>query len=385
MESKPIEINKSNENEINESNENEINESNGIKKIQQAKVMRSISAPRNTNSTTSSLNLGFNVLNQKYSAIFEKPNSNHETLYKWLYDSAGDENSGNLQHVWKLLNKDTLVDVFNYRSIVKGYSILHRAVEAKQFTNVRFLVQNNFPTNVLSVDGQTPFQLALQVGAIEIANELLNVVDLLITDDLGNTCLHYAIQYGHLEMVKKLLDMKSDLKDIPNLHGLYPIHHVCVYGYEEMLPLFENQINLVDKDSNTPLIYAARNGYLSLVMMLLEKGANKFICNNKNNCAKDLIGVDMPTTISSTVQRNLSNVLDIDDESKIEKTIPELETLHKVHTDFHKRIETLHQNHVNRLERDFSKLYDLLMLVREKQRDLETRYDLLMQLLKKKT
>jgi len=349
-------------------------------------MARSVSAPRSSYSSSSSVSssVGFNVLNQKYSAIFEKPNSNHETLYKWLYDSAGDENSGNLQHVWKLLNKDTLQDVFNYRSIVKGFSILHRAVEAKQFANVRFLIQNNFPTNVLSVDGQTPFQLALQVGAVEIANELLNVIDLLITDDSGNTSLHYAIQYGHIDMVKKLLEMKPDLKDIPNLHGLYPIHHVCVYGYEDMLPFFETQINLVDKDSNTPLMYASRNGYLSLVMMLLEKGANKFICNNKNNCAKDLIGVDMPTSISPTVQRNLLAVLEIEDEVLIEKTIPELEALHRVHTDFHKRMETLHQNHVNRLERDFSKLYDLLMLVREKQRDLENRYEMLMQLLKKK-
>jgi ankyrin repeat protein len=275
--------------------------------------------------------------------------------------------------------------VFNYRSIVKGFSILHRAVESKQLSNVKFLIQNNFPTDIFSVDGQTPFQLALQVNAVDIANELLSFVDLLVTDDVGNTCLHYAIQYGHFDMVKRLLEMKPDLKDIPNLNGLYPIHHVCVYGYDAMVPFFESQINFVDKNSNTPLMYASRNGNLSLVALLLEMGANKLICNNKRNCPKDVVGVDCPNPISMTIQRNLISMLEFETDVEVVSIMPELENLHKAHSNYQRRNENIHQRHVSRLETDFAKLYDLLLLVREKQKDLEHRYDMLMQLLKKKS
>jgi ankyrin repeat protein len=313
---------------------------------------------------------------------FDKPNASHETLFKWLYDAVADECSGNMQHAWKHLNKDTLEEVFNYRSIVKGYSILHRAIESKQNQNVRFLLQNGFPVkDTFSVDGLTPLLLAIQTRNIDIARELLTQ-NLDSTDDIGNTPLHYAIQYNmEKSFVKEIIDLKKELLEMPNLSGLYPIHFACIYNRLDLIDFFKDTFRVVDRFWNSPLMYASKMGHLEMVEKLVTE-SELSLKNSNGETALDLVGKEASLAIPIDLEK-IKQLISNNTGKPEEQHRLELEHLHRVREIYQQRCDKIHNHKVNRLERDLSKLYDLMNLIREKQRDLETRYESLMQLLKK--
>jgi len=314
--------------------------------------------------------------------IFDKPNTSHETLFKWLYDAVADECSGNMQHAWKHLNKDTLDEVFNYRSIVKGYSILHRAIESKQNQNVRFLLQNGFPVkDTYSVDGLTPLLLAIQTKNVDISKELL-ALNIDSTDDIGNTPLHYAIQYNmDKNFIKDIIELKKELVEMPNLSGLYPIHFACIYNRLDILHFFTQTFRVVDKFWNSPLMYASKMGHLEMVEALVKE-SEPLLKNNMGKTAIDIVGNEASLSIPMDLEK-IKQILSSEKGRPEEQHRLELEHLHKIREVFQQRCDKLHNHKVNRLERDLGKLYDLLNLIREKQKDLETRYESLMQLLKK--
>lgn len=313
---------------------------------------------------------------------FEKPNASHETLFKWLYDAVSDENSATIQHAWKHLNKETLEEVYHYRSIVKGYSILHRAIESKQNQNVRFLVQTGFPVvDMYTVDGLSPLLLAIQTRNVEVVKEFL-IPNIDTTDDQGNTALHFAIQYSmDKSVVQEMLEMKRELIDAPNLSGVYPIHFACLYNRMDLMDIFRDTVQYVDRYWNSPLMYACKMSHVEIVEKLLPNSEID-LENSQGKKAVDLVGGEASVSIPEDDEIIRKLILESPPKATSQHRT-ELEHLHKARELFQQRCERINHHKVNRLERDLSKLYDLMSLIREKQRDLEVRYDSLLQLLKK--
>ncbi|MCG8340467.1 MAG: ankyrin repeat domain-containing protein [Cytophagales bacterium] len=128
-----------------------------------------------------------------------------------------------------------------------------------------------------------PLSFGLQKDLIEYSKEgdILKVKEMIrkgakvdSTDDNGATPLHWAAFNGHLEVVRLLIDKGAD-KEAKHI-GQTSLHWAVIRNHLEVVRL------LIDKGANieakyegwTPLHWAAANNRLKAVILLIDKGAN---------------------------------------------------------------------------------------------------------------
>jgi hypothetical protein len=128
-------------------------------------------------------------------------------------------------------------------------------------------------------------------------------------------------------------------------------------------------------------MYASKMGHLEMVEKLVTE-SELALKNSNGETALDLVGKEASLAIPIDLEK-IKQLISNNTGKPEEQHRLELEHLHRVREIYQQRCDKIHNHKVNRLERDLSKLYDLMNLIREKQRDLETRYESLMQLLKK--
>ena len=104
----------------------------------------------------------------------------------------------------------------------------------------------------------------------------MNVYD---TDDKygwGETALINAIDYGHIEIAKMLLE-KGAYVDASNWNRSTALHAACIIGNTEMVKLLlekEANVNAKNREGVTPIMNASENGNTEIVRILLENGAD---------------------------------------------------------------------------------------------------------------
>jgi ankyrin repeat protein len=115
-------------------------------------------------------------------------------------------------------------------------------------------------------------------------------------DGYGNTPLHRAAMYGHIEVVKLLLQEHSAEVNLKNIDGYTPLHLAALIGHlEEVRVLLEHSAdsNLKNAGGDTPLHYTAGKGQVEIVELFLRKGA---AVNSRNNRG------DTPLKVAGTWQ-----------------------------------------------------------------------------------
>lgn len=89
--------------------------------------------------------------------------------------------------------------------------------------------------------------------------------------------LAWAVKNGDLDQVKELVEAKGvDINQ--QIDGRLPLHYASDYGQLEVLKFLCSkgaQINAADKHGISPLLAAIWEGHTSCVQFLLEKGASK--------------------------------------------------------------------------------------------------------------
>ena len=92
----------------------------------------------------------------------------------------------------------------------KIQQMLHEAVKRNDVGQVKFMIKHvpvsNF-NHEWSKDGLTPLLRACKLGYVQMARILVeNGAIINHTDNIGNTCLHFAAMGGDIEMVQLLLE-----------------------------------------------------------------------------------------------------------------------------------------------------------------------------------
>lgn len=126
---------------------------------------------------------------------------------------------------------------------------------------------------------------AAKKGDIKLLNKLLDnsstiCLDINAKEDAdgvgkkGRTALHYAVMYGHDNIVKRLLMVSDIFINEPDNVGATPLLYAAERGHEDCLHLLLEQgnilVNTKDTNGTTPLIYAAEKGHIGCLNALLD-------------------------------------------------------------------------------------------------------------------
>ena len=190
---------------------------------------------------------------------------------------------GNTFAVEHLLQEENI----NVNIVDKQFSTaLHEACEYGSNKIVKMLCNKGAEISRANNDGVTPLHVACREGHSEVVNSLLLVgheqKDGLISakDNQGSVALHYAVESGVQSIVETLLLNGADPIAQKNNHAT-PLHtaarvgHIAIAGlllqYKEQSHVDFSIIEMIDREQNTPLHFAARHNQCEMIRYLVEK------------------------------------------------------------------------------------------------------------------
>jgi len=168
----------------------------------------------------------------------------------------------------------------------------------------------------MDINGNTPLILSYRLEYQEIFKFLVKYLDIDMRDSNGNTLLYYAILKDDIETIEYLINSGADINfkykigksaldlaiskgyrfldiflqnkinialNIPNMQGETPLISIIKstkYNVEEKRHIIKKlikkgaNVNFIDRDENTPLVYAIQMRSLAIIKLLIENGAN---------------------------------------------------------------------------------------------------------------
>ena len=165
-----------------------------------------------------------------------------------------------------------------------GRTPLHVASFAKQRDAIRALVKAGADINLLDKDRYDGVTIASVADDEETLRVLLasGASAKLITSRYDGTALIAAAHLGHDGVVKQLIAAGAPLDHVNNLHWTAAIESVVLGNggprHQETLRALINagaNVQLTDRQGNTPLQLAKSRGYAEMVKMLEQAGKAK--------------------------------------------------------------------------------------------------------------
>ena len=163
---------------------------------------------------------------------------------------------------------------------------LHEACEDGSDVIVEKLIVNGAKISVANKEEVTPLHIACSGGHDKVVNILLlrghTEKDKLVRaiDNQGNTALHYAVESGTESIVQVLL--LAGANPIAQKHNkVTPLHIAARSGHigiAALLLQYRDQSNaefdiieMIDREQNTPLHFAARHDQCKMIRYLVQK------------------------------------------------------------------------------------------------------------------
>ncbi|MBS1176909.1 MAG: ankyrin [Proteobacteria bacterium] len=170
-----------------------------------------------------------------------------------------------------------------------AYVDFFRAVGVDNAGTVTELLARGFDPNTKSESGQVALYLAMREDSPKVAAVLLASPALSVdaTNAVGETPLMMAALKGRTEWAKKLIERGAKVQK----PGWSPVHYAATGPSTELLAMLLDrgaEINALAPNRNTPLMMAARYGSEDNVKLLLQRGADKKLINDRNLSAADM-------------------------------------------------------------------------------------------------
>jgi len=182
-----------------------------------------------------------------------------------------------------------IVITWSSLAIADSYVEFFRAISVDNARTVSQLLAQGFDPNTLSENGQLPLYLAMREDSTKVAEALLASPQLKIdaVNRAGETPLMMAALQGRLEWTRRLVERGAKVQR----PGWTPVHYAAAGPNVEVLAYLLDkggEINAVAPNGNTPLMVAARYGAEDSVKLLLSRGADKSLLNDRNLSAADM-------------------------------------------------------------------------------------------------
>jgi len=183
-----------------------------------------------------------------------------------------------------------------YLIVLIGYSVLHAgsyedffvAIKQDNAAAVTALLQRGFDPNTPNPEGLPGLYLALREPSLKVAEALIAwpKTNVEIRTSQDESPLMMAALKGQLDLAKKLIERDADV----NKTGWTPLHYAATNGHLAIMELLLENHAYIDAESpngSTPLMMAAHYGTPAAVKLLLEAGADPSLKNQLGLTAID--------------------------------------------------------------------------------------------------
>lgn len=166
----------------------------------------------------------------------------------------------------------------------QGHTPLHLASLADDSKIVQFLIEKGADRMITDNQGTLPLHLAAFLGNKKSVKLLFSELIKNTQDNLGYTPLLAAVNPGHSNVGKFLLDKGAD-STLSDKNGILPLHYAAWSGNLEFVKLLfsENTKNSQSQNGKTPLHYAMQSGNPEVVKFLLDKKVDLGLANKEGN------------------------------------------------------------------------------------------------------
>ncbi|XP_063954954.1 uncharacterized protein LOC129259644 [Lytechinus pictus] len=141
---------------------------------------------------------------------------------------------------------------------------------------MEYLIQQGSDVNMADLEGWTPFNTAIQYGHLEAVKYLIEIGAKQNRDD-GRTPLYAAARFGHFDIVKYFISNGADVNN-ENDNGKVSLHGAAFNGNMKIMEYLIEQGSDVDKADQkgwTPFNAAIQFGHLEVIKYLIDKGAKQ--------------------------------------------------------------------------------------------------------------
>ena len=173
----------------------------------------------------------------------------------------------------------------------EGNSLLHLAAETEDLELIDFCLDAELNINQKNKIGERPLHIALSAGDVDAVKRLVAAgADpslWFVSGDEKYNLFHIAIGFGNNEVIKAILE--SPLLKINAVTGdgqKSALHLAAEMGNSRAIGLLaatRADLNVTDKNGDTPLHLAVRSGSLEAARALIEAGADLALANNEGD------------------------------------------------------------------------------------------------------
>ncbi|KAF9436755.1 phosphate system positive regulatory protein pho81 [Entomortierella beljakovae] len=193
--------------------------------------------------------------------------------------------TGASEDLMKQLISANLVN-FKFVDDISNRTCLHEAAMVGRLPLVKFCVENGLSPESTDVYGRQPLHYVSMYGYSDCATYLLSLgVSMSATDHDGFQPLIYSIMNGHTKTVEIFLSNHVEIETAKEGDPI-PLSLACHYGHEDIaMMLINHGANLLasNADGLEPLHITCREGHIRLTKTLTKRGArldqeDKYMC-----------------------------------------------------------------------------------------------------------
>lgn len=177
-----------------------------------------------------------------------------------------------------------------YLLVIAGFSLSHAgsyedfflAIKQDNGAVILNLLQRGFDPNTVDPSGQTGLLIALREPSLKAAEVLVDwpKTDVNTLNSKDESALMLAALKDHRALAEKLIKKGADV----NKTGWTPLHYAATNGHLALISLLLENNAYIDAESpngTTPLMMAAMYGTAAAVKLLLEEGADPQLKNQQ--------------------------------------------------------------------------------------------------------
>ena len=174
-----------------------------------------------------------------------------------------------------------LVVFIGFGNVQAGsYEDFFSAIRNDDAGTIRQLLARGFDANSPDPQGQYGLILAIREPSLKVASALIDApkINLNAFNALGESALMLAALKGQLDLAKKLVAKGADV----NKTGWTPLHYAASNGHVDVIKLLLENHAYIDAESpngSTPLMMASMYGNAQSVKLLIDEGADPLLKN----------------------------------------------------------------------------------------------------------